>query len=533
MKKGIWTFVVMVVYMMPLQAEVFESDGLWFETTSDQTVMLVPEPFTPGEGAAFVIRNYYSGDIQIPETVTYQDVEYSVTAAQNSTFRGSADLTGVAIPASLVDLGPEPFADCPMLTSISVDTGNTAYAVADGLLYDKGLSTLIACPGGWNDSPDVPSSVTSVAASAFRGCSKIPEVVLPETVTDIGKYAFYGCYQLASVNLPEGVAAIPDSTFFFCTSLATLSMPSTVRSVGVRAFYNCNHLTSLPLPDALETIDDYAFSLCYGVREIQLPSALRTIGYKAFENCSKVKKINIPASVSEIRALPFAGCTSLYKIIVAEENTSFSSLDGVLYDKAQTTLLCYPSAKLGDFTLPSSVNTIGEYGFYSCRFLENIELKSSLTTIKEGAFRLCRALKSITVPSSVTVLGDNLFVACSSMEAFLFYAPTPLEISPSTFTDDDFDVPLYVLERALDDYKNAPYWSQFKTILPISSDVVPGLVGDVNDDGFINMTDVTLIINYILGKESTEFKWQMADVNFDGFINMTDVSSVINVILGK
>ena len=218
---------------------------------------------------------------------------------------------------------------------------------------------------------------------------------------------------------------------------------------------------------------------------------------------------------------------------VDETNSSFLSLDGVLFDKDMKTLLCCPSARQGDFIIPSSVCTIGEYGFYSCRYLKNVVLSPSLTNIQEGAFRLCTALRSVTLPSNVSSMGDNIFVACSALEKIVCYVPHPFDINASTFTSGNYNVPLYVLKRALDDYKNAPYWSQFATILPIDGTVVDGLLGDVNNDGYINMSDVTVIINYILGREVNDFRWQQADMNFDGFINMSDVTGVINFILGN
>ena len=304
-------------------------------------------------------------------------------------------------------------------------------------------------------------------------------------------------------------------------------------SIGVKAFYHCNKLTALTLPATVETLADYAFSLCYGLTSITLSDNLKTIGYRAFENCSKVKKITIPAQVSEIATLAFCGCSSLTAFTVAEENSSYCSLNGVLYDKAVQTLLCYPSAKLGDFDMPSTVNTIGEYGFYSARLLKSIVLPTSVKTIKDGAFRLCSGLKTITIPASVTSLGNNLFVACSALESIVYYAAEPPAISETTFTETNLSVPLYVLARAVDDYKNAEHWSGFTTILPIDESVVSGLLGDTNDDTFINISDVTQVINYILGKEVTDFRWQRGDLNFDGFINITDVTIIINRILNN
>ena len=58
------------------------------------------------------------------------------------------------------------------------------------------------------------------------------------------------------------------------------------------------------------------------------------------------------------------------------------------------------------------------------------------------------------------------------------------------------------------------------------------LLGDVNNDGFVNMSDVTIIINYILGMSLDTFVFDNADVIGDGFINMSDVTAVIGIILG-
>lgn len=533
MKKQYLLFLLALMLTQGLWAKPFEFGGLWYEPTSENTVKVVEESTSSEEGTSFSFRKCYEGDIVVPETVVSGETTYTVTAIGNGTFRESAKLTSVTLPATLTDLGDAPFADCPRLAAIYVAEENPAYTIVDGLLYDKEVATLIACPGKTMGEVAISETVTAIASSAFQGCTNITSVSIPSTVGDIGKHAFQGCAQLITVNLPEGITTISDSTFYYCSALTDITIPTTVTSIGVKAFYHCNKLTMLTLPAAVETLADYAFSLCYGLTSITLSDNLKTIGYRAFENCSKVKKIIIPAQVTEIATLAFCGCSSLTAITVAEENSSFCSLNGVLYDKAVQTLLCYPSAKLGDFDMPSTVNTIGEYGFYSARLLKSLVLPTSVKTVKDGAFRLCSGLKTITMPASVTTLGDNLFVACSALEAIVYYAAEPPAISETTFTETNLSVPLYVLARAVDDYKNAEHWSGFTTILPIDESVVSGLLGDTNDDTFINISDVTQVINYILGKEVTDFRWQRGDLNFDGFINITDVTIIINRILNN
>ena len=316
-------------------------------------------------------------------------------------------------------------------------------------------------------------------------------------------------------------------------SLTDVVLPESVSSIGIRAFYYCKSITTIHMPKALASIDDEAFNMCYGLNSLSFSEGLKKIGNWAFDNCSNIRTVRIPSTANEIAPTAFSGCSGLRSIVVAEGNTSYESLNDVLFDKSLTTLICYPSSKTGAYIVPSSVKTIGEYSFYYSNQLKNITIPSSVTTIGQNAFRLCTVLKSITLPSSVTTLGDNLFRACSALQHIVYYADTPPEISASTFTSGNYNVPLYVLKRALDDYKNAPYWSQFTTILPIDGTVVDGLLGDVNNDGYINMSDVTIIINYILGREVNDFRWQQADMNFDGFINMSDVTGVINFILGN
>ena len=63
--------------------------------------------------------------------------------------------------------------------------------------------------------------------------------------------------------------------------------------------------------------------------------------------------------------------------------------------------------------------------------------------------------------------------------------------------------------------------------------VGPGLLGDVNGDGEVNITDVVLLVDYILDRENPSFIIENADINSDNTINITDVTLLVNIILGK
>ena len=238
----VYILFVLALFCAQGWAKPFEADGIWYETTSTNTVRVVEEPVASGEGTSFSFRKCYEGDITIPETVTSGGNTYSVVAVKDGTFRESAKLTSVTIPATLTDLGNAPFADCPRLASIAVAEDNPSFAIVDGLLCDKAVAMLIACPGTAEGDVAVPSTITTLATSAFHGCANITSITLPEGVTSIGKHAFQGCAQLITVNLPEGITTISDSTFYYCSALTDITIPTTVTSIGVKAFYHCNKL---------------------------------------------------------------------------------------------------------------------------------------------------------------------------------------------------------------------------------------------------------------------------------------------------
>ncbi len=163
---------------------------------------------------------------------------------------------------------------------------------------------------------------------------------------------------------------------------------------------------------------------------------------KAFSGCSKITSISIPQSITSINISAFSNCTSLASIVVDENNTIYSSQDGVLYNKAKTELIFAPRtitdvvilssvtsignsafsgcSKLTSITIPDSVTNIGNSAFYVCSKLTSITIPDSVTNIGNSAFNGCRSLTSITIPDSVTSIGDDAFRNCTVLESIAF-----------------------------------------------------------------------------------------------------------------
>ncbi len=182
--------------------------------------------------------------------------------------------------------------------------------------------------------------------------------------------------------------------FFFCNSLTSVTIGSDVTNIGVGAFRGCSSLAS-----------------------ITIPSSVTSIGFDAFEYCNSLTSVTIPAGVTNIEEGAFAGCSALTAINVNAANGAYSSVDGILYDKTQTTLIQCPGGKTGAFTIPGSVTNIGAGAFFGCSGLTSITIPNSVTSIGAYAFSGCSSLTSVTIPGSVTSIGEVPFGGCSALTA--------------------------------------------------------------------------------------------------------------------
>ena len=405
------------------------------------------ENITIPEGITLIGNNafYYCN------TLTSIIIPGSVTSIGASAFSSCSNLTSITIPDSVTSIGAWAFSSCSNLTSITIPDS----VISIGAWAFSSCSNLT--------SITIPDSVTSIEEGAFSGCSNLANVTLSNSITSIGYATFDSCKKLTSITIPNGVTSIADSAFYKCSSLTTITIPESVISIGNHAFYDCSSLTNITIPDNVTSIGNYAFYSCdeltnitvpYGVTSIGdsaffycakleriiLPNSITSIGDSAFSNCSSLTTITIPESVTSIGNSAFSNCRSLAEIKVDTGNQKYCSVDGVLYTKDKTTLLCYPTSKtdftevtvpegittiadsafyncssLTTITIPESVISIGNYAFYDCSSLTNITIPDNVTSIGNYAFYSCDELTNITVPYGVTSIGDFTFSNCSSL----------------------------------------------------------------------------------------------------------------------
>ena len=203
--------------------------------------------------------------------MTRINIPYGVTSIDNYTFASCYELGNLNIPSSVNSIGAEAFSGCSFY------------------------------------SFTIPDNVNFIGAGAFRNCKHLQKITIPEGVTSIEGSTFRGCYGLKSIDIPEGVTSIGDYAFYYCYGLNGIDIPNSVTSIGQYAFYNCHGLTSITIPEGVTSIQRYTFGKCTYLLHIDIPEGVTYIGEYAFENDQFVS-ITIPSSVTRIADRAFFSC---------------------------------------------------------------------------------------------------------------------------------------------------------------------------------------------------------------------------------
>ena len=230
-------------------------------------------------------------------------------------------------------------------------------------------------------------------------------------------------------TITNGVATI--TRYWGTNSFVTI--PSTtngypVTSIGNDAFNVQGPgeiMNSVTIPNSVTNIGDEAFAGCYNLTNITIPASVINIGNEAFAYCSSLTNIAIPASVISIGNEAFANCTHLAAITADTNNTVYSSVAGVLFDKSQAALIECPAGKVGNYMIPNTVAGIGNWAFETCSSLTNITIPASVISIGTNAFQYCSALTNITIPAGVTNIGYETFKYCARLTAITVNTNNP------------------------------------------------------------------------------------------------------------
>jgi hypothetical protein len=200
-----------------------------------------------------------------------------------------------------------------------------------------------------------------------------------------------------------------------------------VTGIGYRAFFNCN-LTSVTIGTNVTSIGGQAFLNCSSLTSVAIPNSVTSIGSYAFQSCSSLTNVAIPDSVTNIGIYGFVGCIRLMAITVDVLNPAYSSVDGILFDKSQTTIIRYLGGKPGSYTIPNTVANIGSGAFESCYSLTSVTIPNSVTSIGANAFYYCTSLTGIYFQGNAPSVGFAAFISANNATAY--YLPGTMGWGP-------------------------------------------------------------------------------------------------------
>lgn len=338
------------------------------------------------------------------ETMRSLQVEDGVLVACKD---GSVELT---IPQDVNVIGKAAFKNCEKLEELHI--GEQVRAIErEACRGCKSLKRLV-----------LPSSLKKVGESAFRDCISMQSITTNNDELELGERTFENCASLSEINLSDGISELYGGVFNSCKSLIHIKLPAKLNILGESSFADCSSLEDIDIPEPVTKLDDMVFNGCLSLRTVNLKDRITKIGKYAFKDCKSLETIFIPRSVQSIGAGAFRGCSNLEEIVVDGHNRSFKSLNGILFNKNKSELVCYPAKIAANhFDIPDSVATISAWALCECTSLETVTIPDSVTEICEGAFYGCSSLKHIELPESVVRIDDTAFHGCTAME----YAVVP------------------------------------------------------------------------------------------------------------
>lgn len=316
----------------------------------------------------------------------------------SSGFYNCDHLVEVKIPKSVtsIELG-DAFSSCEKLTAIEVDPENTNFSSVDGVLFNKDQTVIIQCPGAKTGDYIIPQSVIEINRNAFHGCDNLKSVLIGRNIQTLPLYIYsYASPAFGECESLEAILVDPDNPHF-CSVDGVL--------------FDKEKTTILQYPSNKPG-------------EYIIPDHVTAVRQGAFYRSLSLTRVTIGKNVSSIREV-FYITPALKEINVDSENSTFVSIDGVVYSRDQTVLIRFPGGRGGEFVIPSTVTEVGCCSFKFCSSLRNVILSEGVRYIGPHAFRGCENLTSMVVPASVNEIGDSAFSYCYKLSRFYFKGDPP------------------------------------------------------------------------------------------------------------
>ena len=417
----------------------FEVDGIYYRIQGSEVSVTYKSRYNAD----------YSGDIVIPETVTYQGVTYTVTTIGDNAFYWCSELTSIHIPKSIKRIkGDMTFYSCPNLSVVEIESleswCNIEFEISPGYQFSY-------------------SNPLSYSHSLYMNGEKLTELVIPSGVTRIGTAAFCKLSSLSRLEIPSSLISIGDAAFLGCSGFDRLDIPDLESFIKIdfqgnesnpmihaRQVYldgiEMSH--ELVIPETATTISEGAFNGCQYITSVSIPPSVKTIGANAFLNCDSLKRVYIQDIASWCKivfansganpisnTIPkawwdfqkvdvYVNGSSVTHLVIPEgvthvgnyafvgapfDHVSFPNTVGSIGDAA------FYHSRLEEVILPESIESLGTSAFRNCESLKKAEINAGLEVIPESAFFYCTDLNDVTLPSSVKKIDKEAFYSCRSL----------------------------------------------------------------------------------------------------------------------
>ena len=551
---------------------------------SDTSVVSAYETFKSGDyeysllnGGTVSITKYVGSDsdVTIPDVIDGK----KVMSIGGSAFSDCTTIKSIIIPNGVTEISYYAFKNCTALTDIYIP---------DSVSF-IGWCAFIDCKN--LKSIKIPYGVESIEPGTFSGCTSLSDITIPDTVTYIVKGVIEDTNWYK--NQPDGIVYIGKIAYCYKGEMpenTSLEIKQGTKALGVVAFSSCTNLHSVTLPNSITKISEDSFSNCTNLENIIIPNSVTSIEANAFKGCKNLTNVIIPSGVANIDSYAFSDCTSIANINIpnsvthigehAFNNTGWYNAqpDGIVYINKFAYKYKGDMPENTSIKIKDGTTTICESAFTDCNNLNSVTIPNSVKLIGDDAFCNCWNLNSITIPESIEYVGYDAFSGTSWFEnqpdgivyvgkaVYTYKGEMPentsLIIKDGTlsicdiFGNSDYDcdnlksitIPKSVTyidayefgfynNITIYGYKNSyaeKYANEHNINFTALDDKI--LTGDANQDGIVNVNDVTYLQMHIANNKNTDGSalidetnkqlFDCVDMNKDGKLSVSDVTAL-------
>lgn len=474
-----------------------------------------------------------------------------VKIIESTAFMGTSNLNSIVIPNGVTTIKENAFYLCSNLKNISIPTsvksiGRDAFDFSVCSKVNNGYyisNCLIGADNEINGNFTIKDGTRLVADSAIKGNENLESITVPASVEIIGDCALnFSSESLKNITVANenkyfssenGVLFNKSKTELLCypygKNETTYTVPNTVTKLAKASFSNCKlnklnlpnnlkyidesafqeiSLKSLSIPESVEYIGKYTFFLS-GIETVNIPKRIATIEEGTFSCCINLKSVSIDNHIKHIGDYAFSACYNLSDINISNNVTSIGKG-------------AFQSTIIQKIELPASLESIGGYAFNNCQNLQEVTIPNKEVNINNRAFYNCPKLNTVTIPAKVKEIGKNAF-----------------GYQGNIFDEEDYE---YGEENSMQDFKITGYSNTAAEtyakengfeFISLGEQI---LTGDANQDGTVNIKDVTYLQMHIAGNKNTDGSplidetnkqlFDSIDMNNDSKLTVNDVTAL-------